>query len=147
MNVKPNLKCKIQRTHPDAVLPTKAHPSDSCYDLYVVDVVKKINNVTFYTAGFIAEPPRGWEIHIYPRSSISKTGYLLANSVGVVDQNYRGDFIVALYKYDDTAADLALPCKIAQMRFVEVAPHVEIEEAAINLDTDRGSGGFGSTGN
>lgn len=140
------MQCKIERIDPRAVLPKKAHPSDVGYDLYLIDIQKTIGSVTFYRTGLLVEPPMGYSVDIMPRSSISKSGYLLANSVGIVDPHYRGELLVALLKYDDNATDLALPCKIAQIVFRKLPPDINIVEAEVDKNTDRGSGGFGSTG-
>ena len=68
-----------------AVIPTKAHTTDIGYDLTAIDVYKKISNkITLFETGIAVSPPTGYYIEIVPRSSISKTGYMLANSIGII---------------------------------------------------------------
>ena len=79
------------------------------------------------------------------RSSISKTGWALANSIGIIDSSYRGSIIVALIKTDPSALELQLPCRI-----VQIIPRQLILMEAIEVDslddTERGEKGFGSSG-
>jgi dUTP pyrophosphatase len=141
-----SLPFKFARTLPDAVAPSKAHPDDSGYDLVLVSKIKEENGVGMYDTGIIVQPPPGFYFEVYGRSSISKTGYMLANNVGIIDQGYRGSIRVALVKVNPEAPELQLPVRLAQMiprRF----EHLEAEEVApgdLN-ETLRGSGGFGST--
>jgi len=139
---------KISLVHPDAVVPSRAHADDVGYDLTLISLAKTFDNgVQLYDTGIRVEPPEGCYVEIVPRSSISKSAYMLANSVGVVDPGYRGNLFVALRKMDPAAPDLELPCKFAQLivRRVETPPiHVvfDADEAAV---TARGAGGFGSS--
>lgn len=138
-------KFKYVLCHPKAIAPTKANPSDSGFDLSIVDLKKKTNNVYFYHTGVKVMPDHGMYFDLVPRSSISKTGYMLANNIGIIDQGYNGEIIVALIKIDDTTEELTLPCKIAQLiprQWMNVhGVHVEDLQSST-----RGDGGFGSTG-
>jgi dUTP pyrophosphatase len=128
-----------------AVLPNKAHPSDIGYDLTVIDVYKKISNrITLFETGVAVSPPPGYYIEIVPRSSMSKTGYMLANSVGTIDPDYTGTLKIALIKVDTDMDDIELPFTRCQMilRKAEYS-HLECVESLTN--TKRGDGGFGST--
>lgn len=134
------------RTRPDAVAPSKERVSDSGYDLTIVDVVKKFHNkTTLYTTGIKVQPAFGWYLDVVPRSSIIKTGYMLANNVGVIDRAYTGEIMIALIKVDESAPDLELPCRIAQMIPRRIA-HVDFVEVSEIERTARNEGGFGSTG-
>ena len=138
-------KFKYVLCHPKAIAPTKANSSDSGFDLSILDLKKKTNNVYFYHTGVKVMPDHGMYFDLVPRSSISKTGYMLANNIGIIDQGYNGEIIVALIKIDETAEDLTLPCKIAQLiprQWMNVRG-VHVEELQSSL---RGDGGFGSTG-
>ena len=86
----------------------------------------------------------GYYFELVPRSSISKTGYSLANNIGIIDQNYRGEIIVALRKNDEKADDLILPCKIAQL-IPKQWFNMVFEEDVNITETVRDTGGFGST--
>ena len=79
------------KTHPDAVVPTRAHPSDIGYDLVAISLWKKLSDQTeIYETGIAVVPPPGTYVEILPRSSVTKTGYMLANSVGIIDPHYTG---------------------------------------------------------
>lgn len=134
------------KTREDAVAPSKERVSDSGYDLTVVDVVKKFHNkTTLYTTGIKVKPAFGWYLDVVPRSSIIKTGYMLANNVGIIDRAYTGEIMIALIKVDESAPDLELPCRIAQMIPRRIA-HVKFEQVDDIEKTTRNDGGFGSTG-
>jgi deoxyuridine 5'-triphosphate nucleotidohydrolase len=134
------------KTREDAVAPSKERVSDSGYDLTIVDVVKKFHNkTTLYTTGIKVQPAFGWYLDVVPRSSIIKSGYMLANNVGVIDRGYTGEIMIALIKVDDSAPDLELPCRIAQMIPRRIA-HVNLVQYDDIEKTTRNEGGFGSTG-
>jgi dUTP pyrophosphatase len=134
------------KTDPYAVVPTVAHGTDSGFDLTATRLVRKgPGNVEVYGTGIRARPPEGFWFLLAPRSSISKTGYILANSVGVIDEGYRGEILVALRRVDETQPTIELPCRIAQL-----IPMKRWEFPVRVLDsfeesTERGEGGFGST--
>jgi dUTP pyrophosphatase len=128
-----------------AVVPTKANPSDMGFDLTAISVYKKINDkTTLYDTGIAIAPPVGYYTEIYPRSSISKSGYMLANSIGLIDESYRGNLLIALTKIDETMPDLSLPFVLCQLvlKRGEYGTMVKVDKLD---DTSRGSGGFGST--
>ena len=134
------------RTRTDAVAPSKERVTDSGYDLTIVDVVKKFHNkTTLYTTGIKVQPSFGWYLDVVPRSSIIKSGYMLANNVGIIDRAYTGEIMIALIKVDESAPDLELPCRIAQMIPRRIA-HVDFVEVDDIGQTTRNDGGFGSTG-
>ena len=142
-NVTNTIKCVVN--HSDAIFPTKAHPSDIGYDLTAISVFKKVSDsVTLFDTGLCVCPPSGYYTEILPRSSISKTGYMLANSVGVIDPGFLGNLLIALIKVDKSAPDLELPFTRCQLvlRKAEVSEMIEVKSLD---DTERGSGGFGST--
>ncbi len=81
------------------------------------------------------------------RSSISKTGYIVTNSVGIIDNQYRGELLVALTKIDDSKPDLELPVRIAQLiprQWLDLQP---VNVTGVELTSEeRGEAGWGSTG-
>jgi deoxyuridine 5'-triphosphate nucleotidohydrolase len=126
------------------VPPNKSRASDSGYDLNIIAARKKIGLVTLYGTGVSVEPPTGFYFDMVPRSSLIKTGYMLANSVGIIDQGYTGEIMVPLIKVDPDAPDIELPCKLVQLvprRWHGMFP----VNSNLNI-TGRGEGGFGSTG-
>lgn len=144
---------KVKKLRPDAVVPSKAHPSDAGFDLTLIRLVKHHYdfsfNVTasFYGTGIAVEIPEGYVGVIVPRSSISKTTFSLANSVGIIDSSYRGELIVALRdnKSLTDAANAELPYKGFQLILIKL-DEFNVEETEELSETARGEGGFGSTG-
>lgn len=135
----------VQRVRPDAILPSKGRVSDSGYDLTVVHQVKSFGPTVLYGTGISIEPPQGWYFDVVARSSIIKLGYMISNSIGVIDRAYRGEIMVPLIKLDPSAPDLALPARIAQL-IPRPIVHFPFVEATGLGTTHRGAGGFGSTG-
>ena len=137
---------KVTKTLPDAIIPSKPHVTDIGFDLTVIKKLKTSGDVTFYDSGIAITPSLGYFCMLAPRSSISKSGYMLANSVGIIDPSYTGNFIVALRKVDKDADDITLPCRIAQI-IPQRAYYPEFVNVERLDETTRGSGGFGSSGN
>ena len=139
------MECYVKKLREDAVIPQKAHRTDTGYDLWILDKYKELDNgVVMYSTGLQIEPPYGLYFEIVPRSSIIKSGYIQANSIGVVDSGYRGELFVPLYKLDKDSPDLELPKKIGQLVLREIIT-CEFVEADELHKSHRGEGGFGST--
>ena len=137
--------CSYSLCHPDATPPSKANISDSGYDLSLVDIKKTTDYGTvFYGTGVKVQPPHGFYFDLVGRSSMAKSGYTLANNVGIIDQSYRGEIMVALNKVHPDVPELELPCKLVQL-IPRKWHHLEMKPEDLS-DTNRGSGGFGSTG-
>lgn len=132
------------RLHEDAAHPSKSRASDTGYDLTLIREVKTVGDVTFYGTGIAVSPPTGYYFDLVPRSSLSKQGYMLANSVGIIDSTYRGEIIVALRKFGGFP-DLALPARAVQIVPRKLHHFDTAEEESLD-DTIRNFGGFGSTG-
>jgi dUTP pyrophosphatase len=135
----------FKKTRLDAITPFKKLKEDSGYDLTLLEKIKTIGNVEMYETGIIIKPPSGYYFDMVPRSSIIKSGYILANSVGVIDSLYRGSIKVPLIKIDKNKPNLELPIRLVQLipRKIE---HFEIKEVKELDDTERGNNGFGSSG-
>lgn len=124
--------------------PTRARPSDSGFDLSLVAIRNTFGNVILYGTGVTVQPPSGFYFDLVPRSSMIKQGYMLANSVGIIDQSYTGEIMVPLIKVDPDAPDPILPCRMVQL--IPRKWYGFIPEQVDSLDiTERASGGFGST--
>lgn len=136
---------RFQKLRPDAIVPHKQRVSDSGYDLTLLDAKKHVGQVVLFGTGIMAEPPQGWYFDVVARSSIIKTGYMLANNVGVIDRGYRGEILVPLLKVDPSAPDIELPARVAQLIPRPVA-HFPVEVVPSLSATHRGEGGFGSSG-
>lgn len=153
------MNLKICALHPNAVVPTYAHGNDACFDLYAATVDGKttIGNVLCHGSpvvcgtGLAFEVPEGWALMVYSRSGHGfKTNARLANCVGVVDCGYTGEVMVKLTMDDQFLEDelqmLIQPGdRIAQAMLVQV-PRVSFEVVEQLSLTERGAGGFGSTG-
>jgi deoxyuridine 5'-triphosphate nucleotidohydrolase len=127
-----------------AVLPTK-RVSDVGFDLTITRVHSVVSNqITMFDTGVALDVPVGYYVEMVPRSSMSKTGYMLANSVGVIDPGYLGTIKVPLVKIDQSLPDIQLPCRIAQLI---LKPYVFAHSVLVDSlkPTTRGVGGFGST--
>lgn len=135
---------KWLKNDPDAVAPFKERASDSGYDLTLIKLLKTSGSVEFYDTGISVEPPYGYYFDLVGRSSISKSGYILANNMGVIDRSYRGSIIVPLVKIDFTKPNIQLPCRLVQI-IPRTICHLQPIESNSLVKTSRGSGGFGSS--
>jgi dUTP pyrophosphatase len=140
------MKVKIKKLNPNAVIPTYAKDGDAGMDLVATKI---ISNTTFdisYGIDLAMEIPKGFVGLVFPRSSIRKYELALTNSVGVIDSGYRGE-IQATFKKTNGLDSLAYKVgdRIAQIMIIP-HPDIQFEEADELSDTERGEGGFGSTG-
>jgi dUTPase len=133
------------KTLPMAEAPFKARASDSGYDLTLVRLDKVVGGVYFYDTGIALNSiPYGIYFDLIGRSSISKSGYLLANNMGVIDRSYRGNIIVPLIKINKDAPDLQMPCRLVQIIPRQIVHLIPKQVQSIDT-TARMYGGFGST--
>lgn len=137
---------KFVRTRSDAIPPQRAHSTDAGFDIYAMEKVSENGNILKYDTGLAVSCPPGFFLQLVARSSLHKEGYMLANGVGVIDSDYRGNVGVILCKIRDDASELKLPCKIAQLIPIPIFQG-SFEEVEKLDETERGTGGFGSTGN
>ena len=139
--------CLVQRACPEAIMPRKARATDAGYDLSIIRKVRDLNRTTaLYDTGIRVRVPHGYYTEVVPRSSLSKSGYMLANSVGIIDRSYNGNILVALVRIDDEAPTIEFPFRCCQLLFRR-QHHLLLQETTDDLTgTSRGSGGFGSTG-
>ena len=128
-----------------AIAPFKKRISDSGWDLHLVKLIKKEGNLYFFDTGVRIAPPPGFYFDLVPRSSIYKSGFVLANSVGIIDMTYRGTIKVPLIKVDSSKPDPELPWRAVQLIPRRFFP-LEVELSTSLDRTIRGEGGFGSTG-
>lgn len=138
---------RVQKIYPNAVIPSKGHPLDTGYDVTAIRIAKENfgPGVTLFGTGLIIRPPDGYYIDMVARSSTCKLGWGIANHVGIIDAQYRGELCIPMFKLTPEAKDLELPARIAQIivRRLELA---DVEEVNNVGETNRGAGGFGSTG-
>ena len=134
---------KIKKLHPDAVIPKYAKPGDAGLDLTAVDVVADGNTLTYKT-GLAVEIPF-WHVGLlFPRSSVYKTGQTLTNCVGVIDSGYRGE-IMMKFTLSPYAQEYDIGDRIGQL-IIMPYPRIDFEEADELIPSERGLGGYGSTG-
>jgi len=142
-------RLKMQLHYPGMSLPVKAHPSDAGFDLTCMEVIDKGNQVYFLDTGVSLEPPAGFYVELYPRSSVYKTNFFQANSVGIIDPDYRGR-IYFPFRYLGQGDGLAeakalIGTRIGQL-VVKRQEQVQLDLSEHLNDTHRGENGFGSTG-
>ncbi len=131
----------------NAISPRKNRITDSGFDLYIIEKLYQKNNLYMYDTGLIIQPEPGIYFDLVPRSSIIKKGYILANSIGIIDQTFIGTIKVALIKIDPDASELELPHKIIQIiprQVIQITP-IEINNKNEIISTIRGSGEYGSS--
>jgi dUTP pyrophosphatase len=138
------MKVKIKKLHEDAVIPSYSKAGDAGMDLYSVRQEQDEHQNCVHYTGLAVEIPEGHVGLIYPRSSISKTSCFLRNSVGVIDSGYRGEIMIKFHCYTNFKV-YDVGDRVAQL-IIMPYPQVEFEEVEELSNTDRGTGGFGSTG-
>lgn len=172
------MQVKFKKLNKDAVIPTKAHPTDAGYDLVATSVsVDEMGNVVYGT-GLSLEIPNGYVGLAFSRSSVSKKDLILSNCVGVIDAGYRGEIMFKFRPMNfGFKQNIKMPCsfwkrlfhpydltsdivpywseghghfykpgdRIAQLIIIP-RPRIEFVECEELSDSDRGTGGFGSTG-
>lgn len=143
------VKVRIKKLFPEAKLPVYGSGQAAGADLYVLsdhDIRIGPKETAIVHTGLAAEIPEGYVGLIYARSGLaSKKGLAPANKVGVIDSDYRGEIRVALHNHSKYEQCIQPYDRIAQL---VIAPYVfaDFEEAEGLDETDRGEGGFGSTG-
>ena len=162
-----SVKVNLKRLNDNAVLPTMSKEGDLCYDVWAVSEEEIAPNIWRYGLGFAYEIKRPIEaiavfdsgrelvtsfdslkvgIELKPRSSIHKTGMVLANSEGTLDEFYRGEAMAVFYHLFPNMPRYKVGDRIGQIK-VTLTPVVEFNFVdEINMDTERGENGFGSTG-
>lgn len=140
---------KVKKLRKNAILPTYGSAEAAGADLYAcleTDVTIGPGKTAFIPTGLAMELPKGCAGLIYARSGLAcKRGLAPANKVGVIDSDYRGEFIVALHNHGQEPQTVANGERIAQLIITPVLTPA-YEETDQLTDTSRGVGGFGSTG-
>jgi dUTP pyrophosphatase len=143
------MKVKIKKIHPDATIPSYAKSGDAGMDLVATSVIGETLGSITYGLGIALEIPEGFVGLVFPRSSIRKTNLQLSNSVGVIDSGYRGELQATFNKVQGIdnveRENYKVGDRVCQIMII---PHPTIEFNEVNelSNTERGEGGFGSTG-
>lgn len=136
------LQIKIKKIDFQAVIPIYAKSGDAGLDVYAVSK-NETDKFVEYGTGLAFEIPEGYVMFVFPRSSVSNTDLVLANSVGVVDSGYRGELKLRFRKTGSD--DYQIGERVGQ---IMVLPYPKINFEVVDElgDSDRGAGGFGSSG-
>ena len=138
---------KFRRIDPSATLPSYAHPGDAGMDIRSIEELTIApGGRCLVRTGLVMMLPHGYEAQVRPRSGLAlKNGVTVLNSPGTIDEGYRGEVGVILANFGSEPFKVEKDAKIAQ---IVIAPctRAEIEETAETDSTERGEGGFGSTG-
>ena len=152
------MKVKIKKLHKDSILPTRAHATDAGYDLYAHSKSYDDDGNVVYGSGVAMEIPQGYVGLVFPRSSNAKKDLILSNSVGVIDSGFRGEIS---FKFKPCAMYdkymLTWLKDVSESRLYEIGdrigqiiimPYPEIEFVEVDelSDSERGDGGYGSSG-
>lgn len=152
------MKVKFKKLSPLAKTPARAHKTDAAYDLVATSATVEDNGCLCYGTGLAFEIPEGYAGFVFSRSSVSNYSLSQANCVGVIDSGYRGEVTVKfkptlefMDKDDPDHTAYRIPRRynvgdrIAQLIVMPV-PEIEFEEATDLGESERGVGGYGSTG-
>ena len=153
------MEIKIKKLTDNAVIPHKAHPTDAGFDLTATSCTMDEYGSMVYGIGIAVEIPEGYVGLVFPRSSICKKDMILTNCVGVIDSFFIGEIKVKFkptnsFNYYDGSIIAESPIgdnmycigeRIAQLIIMPI-PQIEFVEADELSDSDRGEGGFGSSG-
>jgi len=138
---------KFQKLHPDVKSPLFAKEGDMCFDIFADSDKEITDHYIEYKTGLRFEIPEGYDMLVFPRSSISNYDLVLANSVGVIDNQYRGELLIRFKIVGTRSPKIYLKGdKIAQGVLIRKHDFVLGEVEGISIETNRGQGGFGSTG-
>lgn len=140
------MRTYIKKLHPNAVIPTYAKQGDAGMDLVATEIINEEVFQITYGIGLAMEIPEGFVGLIFPRSSIRKTDLSLTNCVGVIDSGYRGELQATFRKERGVVSKkYEVGDRIAQIMIIPYPP-IEFVETDELSNTERGDGGFGSTG-
>lgn len=138
---------KIEKLREDAFIPEKAYDTDSGYDCRIPENLSLwAGEMKVVPLGFRIQLPKGWECQMRSRSgTASRHSVLFALGVGTIDNGYRGEIKIPLINAGNTGIFFRRGTRLSQMVFKKI-DKIRLREDKVDTDTDRGEGGFGSTG-
>lgn len=145
------VKVKIKKLHPNAVVPFRDYDDDYCYDCVATSEEEVAPNVWKYGLGFALQIDEKKSdvvnrcFTVRPRSSVWKTGMILSNSIGTIDNGYIGELSAVFYHVMPNMPRYRVGDKVCQLHFDSDQAIKFIESDELN-DTERGDGGYGHTG-
>lgn len=139
------MKIKIKKLNPDAIIPSYAHKGDAGLDIFSIEnkVIKSGERKVIGT-GISVEFEEGYVALVWDKSGLAGNEGLKTMG-GVIDNNYRGEYKIIIYNTSEKDYEVKKGQKIAQILIQKVI-NAEIEEVESLSETERGKGGFGSTG-
>jgi dUTP pyrophosphatase len=140
------MKVKIKRLSENAVIPLYATKGSAGLDLTATSKVFDDHNNVVYGTGLAIQIPEGYVGLLFPRSSVSKSCLMLRNSVGVLDSDYTGEIF---FKYHELMTSMDKEYNVGdRVGQLVIVPFIQAQLEEVNEleSTERGSGGFGSTG-
>lgn len=141
-----SLKSPILKLITSTFLPEYKTSGSACFDLAITrSKTLKPNELYNFGTGIKCEIPKGWCMLVYPRSSLGQKKCIIPNSVGVIDSDYRGEVKIPVLNLSDNDVCFDIGQRIAQGMLVKVKQCKIIKTNTLS-DTQRGIGGFGSTG-
>lgn len=146
MNLTPARKIKFLKLDENAQLPKKNKDTDACYDVVATSKKDYGDGRIEYGLGFALELPKGTQLDLRARSSIHKTGMILSNCIGTGDEDYRGEYKAVFYHVVKSLPPYEVGDRILQIQLVN-RENVNFELVESLSETERGTGGFGSSGN
>tara|TARA_B100001996_G_scaffold380122_1_gene367028 strand:+ start:599 stop:1048 length:450 start_codon:yes stop_codon:yes gene_type:complete len=144
-----SLTVEFAKLADDAKLPTQGSPQAAGWDLYALEeTIVERRKSSMIKTGLAVAIPEGWEGQIRCRSSLGKKGMIMPNGIGTIDSDYRGELMVlATWIGEQESFTVKKGERIAQLLFAPVPKVTIVETEFQNLgDTERGKGGFGSSG-
>lgn len=139
------MNIQVKKLHPEAKVPSFAHPGDAGMDLYsVAELILKAGERVSVPTGIAMALPEGYVALVWDKSGVShKFGVKVLG--GVIDSGYRGEYLVGLVNLSQESFEIKVGQKIAQL-LIQKVEHPEVEEVTELDETSRGDGRFGSTG-
>lgn len=143
----PSINVKVKKLSENAIIPSYSKDGDAGLDLTITRIISETKNDITYGYGLAFEIPKGYVGLLFPRSSIRSTDLLLTNSVGVIDSGYRGEIQTTFKKNPkNNGLQYGVGDRACQIIIVPY-PKINIIESTDLNNSERGVGGFGSTGN
>lgn len=139
------MKVKIKRLTPNSVIPTYAKEGDAGLDLTATSKFVDESGNVVYGTGLAFEIPQGYVGLVFPRSSNAKKDLWLTNSVGVIDSGYRGEVMFKYRPVSFKEREYAVGERVGQL-IIMPYPHIEFEESDELSESERSTGGYGSSG-
>lgn len=141
------MQIQLKRLSENAIVPTYGTPGAACLDMYATeDITFKPGDVRCINTGWAFGIPEGYEVQIRPRSGLScKKQLIILNSPGTIDEDYRGEIKIFMKNISNEMVTILANDRCAQISLQKVIK-IEFEEVTELSDTERGAGGFGSTG-